>query len=628
MKKLTVTGLVLLVAVVFGQVLVPKTHADVSVPTLFAASAMPAESDGDLLSSPPPLPDSLPALPPVAIQHGLEEFIRLVKSGAGEDVLRGYVRGLPAIGELSADELIYLSDIGTPQPVIVELLNRAAELRRTAVPAIPPAAAAPVPPPATPAVVPPPAEVNDAAFYQALSPYGTWLAVGGSWGWQPAVAVVDAAWRPYCQGGRWIYTDCGWTWYSDYSWGWAPFHYGRWLRHRNHGWMWFPGTIWGPAWVSWRSDDSHCGWAPLPPAARYSAAAGLVYYGQNVGVSFGFGLAEADYVFVEFGRFCDPAPYRHLLPAARVTGLFKRTAVHNNYTHRGRLVINGGPDVRRMEQLRGQAIPQRTLVDDARAAGRRGPGEDPRQNTFSVYRPVIRSQIRPATSVVSPAPQVVPLTSPPVSRAPEKSVTAPVAVRRQQQQQEHARSAADRTEREGIERKRQAEAAANAAHQQQELQNQIQVQAAAQVQAIAQAREAAREAAEARRAAQFATAENARREGAFRQQREQAKALADAQRTENFRQAAELKKQQQEEAAANAARQQHEQQARSQADSQARDAARQAAAEARQQAGESQRRATAVSGQERVKMERAAVRPADSSSATDGTTSPRGQGTH
>ena len=68
---------------------------------------------------------------------------------------------------------------------------------------------------------------------------------------------------------------CGWYWMSDYSWGWAPFHYGRWFHHARFGWCWMPDTVWGPSWVTWRYSDDYCGWAPLPPGAIYRAGVGF-----------------------------------------------------------------------------------------------------------------------------------------------------------------------------------------------------------------------------------------------------------------------------------------------------------------------------------------------------------------
>ena len=103
-------------------------------------------------------------------------------------------------------------------------------------------------------------------FEQTLSPYGSWVDAP-SYGrvWVPSQAIVGADFTPYYSGGRWSYTDYGWTWASDYDWGWAPFHYGRWTNVAGYGWSWIPGRIWGPAWVHWRHGGGYVGWAPLPP---------------------------------------------------------------------------------------------------------------------------------------------------------------------------------------------------------------------------------------------------------------------------------------------------------------------------------------------------------------------------
>ena len=39
--------------------------------------------------------------------------------------------------------------------------------------------------------------------------------------------------RPTPPAGHWLQTEYGWTWISDWDWGWAPFHYGRWLARRR-----------------------------------------------------------------------------------------------------------------------------------------------------------------------------------------------------------------------------------------------------------------------------------------------------------------------------------------------------------------------------------------------------------
>jgi hypothetical protein len=101
-------------------------------------------------------------------------------------------------------------------------------------------------------------------FYDELYPHGEWLNVPEyGFVWRPY--NVDANWQPYLTNGRWVYTRFGWTWASNYSWGWATFHYGRWRLDPFYGWYWVPGNVWGPAWVEWRQHDGHYWWVPLPP---------------------------------------------------------------------------------------------------------------------------------------------------------------------------------------------------------------------------------------------------------------------------------------------------------------------------------------------------------------------------
>ena len=98
-------------------------------------------------------------------------------------------------------------------------------------------------------------------FYQNLAPYGQWIE-DPQYGyvWSPN---ESGNFRPYYTNGHWVMTEYGNTWVSDYPWGWACFHYGRWTYDAYYGWLWIPGQDWGPAWVSWRSGDNYYGWAPL-----------------------------------------------------------------------------------------------------------------------------------------------------------------------------------------------------------------------------------------------------------------------------------------------------------------------------------------------------------------------------
>ncbi|MBA4386733.1 MAG: hypothetical protein C0404_02060 [Verrucomicrobia bacterium] len=121
------------------------------------------------------------------------------------------------------------------------------------------------PPPPPPQVESAPAQGDAVFFYESLRPHGTWLQVS-PFGvvWRPNVVVRNAAWRPYSDGGRWIWVNNTWYWHSEYEWGWAPFHYGRWMRSGHLGWVWVPGREWSAAWVTWRQTPTHYDWAPLP----------------------------------------------------------------------------------------------------------------------------------------------------------------------------------------------------------------------------------------------------------------------------------------------------------------------------------------------------------------------------
>src|SRR4029077_13989363 len=105
-------------------------------------------------------------------------------------------------------------------------------------------------------------------FHAALDSYGSWVD-DPTYGtvWVPSEAAVGADFVPYQTAGHWNYDD-DYVWASDYEWGWAPFHYGRWVYGAGVGWEWIPGRTYAGAWVSWRygwDDWAYVGWAPLPP---------------------------------------------------------------------------------------------------------------------------------------------------------------------------------------------------------------------------------------------------------------------------------------------------------------------------------------------------------------------------
>jgi hypothetical protein len=117
-------------------------------------------------------------------------------------------------------------------------------------------------------------------FQATLDPHGTWVN-DPTYGtiWIPNADEVGSDFAPYVSAGHWAYED-GDVWVSDYAWGWAAFHYGRWVWLRDRGWSWIPGRLYSDAWVVWRIGDdttAYAGWAPMPPTWGWNdGVAGLL----------------------------------------------------------------------------------------------------------------------------------------------------------------------------------------------------------------------------------------------------------------------------------------------------------------------------------------------------------------
>ena len=297
------------------------------------------------IAAPPPAADGLEPHPEVAA------VVDMAKRGIGDEALLAYIEKNPVTHRVSPETIIFLNDLGVPEKVVA-LMIRQGDTKEAAQPIEPvpvqqlvkttgqPAASPPSPAPA-PATAPP---VDSNQYYGALDPYGDWIYDGKhGWVWRPTAAVVDVSWRPYRQGGRWIYSDVGWYWHSYYSWGWAPFHYGRWHRSSPHGWYWVPGYTWSPAWVMWRSNDLYCGWAPLPPGCNYVHGIGYTWGGSHVGFSFGFGLGHGWFTYCDYAHLRHRRLHRHRVRDNRVAIIHNETTVVNNYvTENNNTIINTG----------------------------------------------------------------------------------------------------------------------------------------------------------------------------------------------------------------------------------------------------------------------------------------------
>jgi hypothetical protein len=131
--------------------------------------------------------------------------------------------------------------------------------------------------------------------------------------------VVGADFAPYVSRGHWALTaDNDWIWASDYPFGWAVFHYGRWVWTPG-GWAWVPGRTYANAWVVWRVPTpgyAYVGWAPMPPT-----------WGWRYGYAFGLGYAPPlPYVFCPSAYVFDARVHYHIV---HDRGLVRDIASHS-----------------------------------------------------------------------------------------------------------------------------------------------------------------------------------------------------------------------------------------------------------------------------------------------------------
>jgi hypothetical protein len=238
----------------------------------------------------------------------------------------------------------------------------------------PPPAAAPAPPPPAP-------EGSYQSFYDALSPYGEWIN-NPDYGyvWMPN---VGPDFKPYASNGNWVYTDEGWTWESNYSWGWAPFHYGRWFYEDGYGWMWIPGNEWAPAWVSWRESPDYYGWAPLGPSVSV-----------NVAIGGGYDPPSHYWCFVPHQYVTSPHVNNYYVSERQNVTIINNTTIIHNTTIVNNTVVNnrggynrsnyaGGPDPGEVSRFTGAPVRAIAVRETNTPGGNRTEGN------FAVYRPHI-----------------------------------------------------------------------------------------------------------------------------------------------------------------------------------------------------------------------------------------------
>ena len=207
-------------------------------------------------------------------------------------------------------------------------------------------------------------EVNFSTFQQDLSPYGHWTfnpRFGQVWIYE------DPAFRPYATDGHWEYTNYGWSWVSDFEWGWAPFHYGRWEYDPDYGWMWIPGYEWASAWVSWSEYDGYYGWAPL---------------GYGIGVNISFGTIPYDRWNFLPRQYMGRPDFYHYCVAPR-NNYFRNAVVINNFYNGREGRFNRGPERREVERFTNNRIEERHVNYRERMVVNRNENERGRGNVYN-----------------------------------------------------------------------------------------------------------------------------------------------------------------------------------------------------------------------------------------------------
>jgi len=207
-------------------------------------------------------------------------------------------------------------------------------------------------------VAPPCAKALDTAsmdfFYDNLDPYGNWREVGDyGYAWQPYDVGDD--WQPYSDG-RWVYTDAGWTWDSNESFGWAVYHYGRWANVMGVGWIWVPGTEWGPGWVSWRHSPRYVGWAPLPPEALFHRAIGFSRWVDDY-----YDIGPDNYRFIENRDFGTHRLNTVFIDRRQNLQIINQTTNITNISYVNNVVFNGGPRYDQQAHYSAAPIPRYQL---------------------------------------------------------------------------------------------------------------------------------------------------------------------------------------------------------------------------------------------------------------------------
>lgn len=216
-------------------------------------------------------------------------------------------------------------------------------------------------------------DVNFQEFYDQLSPYGQWIDddnYGYIW-----IPTAGPDFTPYLSNGYWVFTDDGWMWTSEYDWGWAAFHYGRWDYNGSYGWFWVPDNVWGPSWVTWRWSEGYYGWAPMRP-------------GVSISISFsGYNDVPNDrWIFVRDRDIERHDIDRNYIDRKNNSRIMTNSKVLNKsyYDNRRKTIYVTGPIREDVQKIIGRTIKPISVNE------KDGPGQRLTNDQIQIYRPVVK----------------------------------------------------------------------------------------------------------------------------------------------------------------------------------------------------------------------------------------------
>jgi len=214
--------------------------------------------------------------------------------------------------------------------------------------------------------------VSFQVFYDQLSPYGQWIDYSNyGYVWIPN---VENDFVPYSTDGHWILTDDGWAWDSDYDWGWAAFHYGRWSYDDSFGWFWVPDNEWGPAWVNWREADGYYGWSPMEPGISLSMSFGGTYDNHHDHWIF---INSRDIERTDINHY-----YVNQTDRERIAR--NSTVIHNSYLDNSRhTTYVSGPSRSQVQKVTGRTITPVVIQENNK------PGQAISNGQLRIYRPQV-----------------------------------------------------------------------------------------------------------------------------------------------------------------------------------------------------------------------------------------------